>query len=191
MGRNFKYRNEPESVKNELIVQFTPLCHKFARKYYSSYPTLYEYEDWFQIAQMGLLKAINEYIEEKGVKFITFATVVIKSYMLQEINIKSNREYVKRVTLTASLKPGQGFEKNRDVGDTQEGEDKVLSHVAYKKKSDNKYAGPLDAEEDEMLNNILIGDIIGYIGRSKIFTEMERTVFNLRIKPNLVGEPIL
>ena len=191
MGRNFLYRNEDDRVKSELIVQYTPLCHKLAKKYHAYYPTLYEYDDWFQIAQIGLLKAINTYQGEKGAKFITYATIVIKRHLLQEINTKTNQEYIKKVTVSADIKPGQKFlNKNRNMSEAPPGEDVVLSAVAYKQKTAENHTQDAGEEEDEMLNNILIDDIIDYVALSKLFSEMERTIFRLRIEPTLKGEPI-
>lgn len=188
--RKFVYRNEPDSVKNELVLQFAPMCHKLAKRYYGYYPTLYDYDDWYQIAQMGLFKAINTYEEGKKAKFITYATIVVTRYILYEINKVGNQEYIKRETVSADIKPGMGYlDKNRNMSDAPPGEDVVLSAVAYKQKSnDNPY---IAEEEEERVNQILINDIIVYVEeKSKLFSGIEKTIFRLRIKPVLMGEPI-
>lgn len=58
------------STRNEIVERYAPLAAKAASRYIR--PGL-EYEDLYQVAMMSLLRAIERFDADKGVKFAAFA----------------------------------------------------------------------------------------------------------------------
>lgn len=75
-------RTRDTALRNELAERFVPLAAKTARKFIKRGA---EYDDLFQVAMVALLKALDRYDGERGVKFTTFAvpTMVgeVKNYL--------------------------------------------------------------------------------------------------------------
>ena len=70
--------------KEELIIKNIPLVKYMASKYYTSKLGL-EYEDLVSYGTMGLIDAANKFDCGKGAKFSTFASLKIKSFIIDEI----------------------------------------------------------------------------------------------------------
>lgn len=172
MGQNFTCRNLPMYEKEKIIKQYEKLCHALAHKHQAMRPGLYDHEDWFQIAQEALFKAINTYKEEKGVKFITYATKVISRRLMEEVKSTKNKQYLASTTLGADMY----FMENT--------EDNQLSGMAF-----NMDEGRFAYIEEEKLNEFLIQDAIRYVKNSRLFDDREKYVFCCRIQPDLLGEP--
>jgi RNA polymerase sigma-B factor len=62
--------NRDDATRNEIVERYSPLAAKAASRYLR--PGL-EYDDLFQVAMMSLLRAIERFDTEKGVKFAAFA----------------------------------------------------------------------------------------------------------------------
>ena len=60
------------------LTEFEPLVQKIARKYYKTSQQKHELDDILQAGRMGLVQARNKYDEERGVKFITYATSYVE-----------------------------------------------------------------------------------------------------------------
>jgi len=69
------------------IEQYIPLVKSLASKLYQKYKHRYEheYEDLVQVGYIGLIKAVREFDENKGTKFITFAWDCIRYEILQYV----------------------------------------------------------------------------------------------------------
>src|SRR5205807_3588809 len=65
-----RYRAGDEGVREEVIQRFLPLARQLARRYARGSEPL---DDLFQVASVGLLKAIDRYDPERGYAFSTFA----------------------------------------------------------------------------------------------------------------------
>ena len=74
--------------KEELINQNMPIVQSIASKYYTNKIGM-EYEDLVSYGVMGLLDASDKFDEEKGVKFSTYASIRITSYIIDEISKQS------------------------------------------------------------------------------------------------------
>ncbi|MFR4765529.1 MAG: sigma-70 family RNA polymerase sigma factor [Paraclostridium sordellii] len=74
--------------KEELINQNMPIVKSIASKYYTNNIVM-EYEDLVSYGVMGLLDASDKFDEEKGVKFSTYASIRITSYIIDEIRKQS------------------------------------------------------------------------------------------------------
>jgi len=62
--------NDDPAAKEKLFERYQDLLHRFAHKYHSD---RLPYEDAFQLAALGLTKALKRYDATRGVSFITFA----------------------------------------------------------------------------------------------------------------------
>lgn len=60
-------------LKDQIMVQYTPLVERTARKYKGIEPM----EDLVQVGYMGLLNALGKYDPEAGVRFNTYATYLV------------------------------------------------------------------------------------------------------------------
>lgn len=186
----FTYRGLSDAEKIDILNQYEKLCYKLANYYYRKNPKLYEVDDYFQIARIGLLRAINLYQGDKGSKFITYATASIKRVIVREMNVAANKKYVDHVVLSSDLKVNTGeYVKNQSAASVV-GEDTILSTVSNRQKQKNEYSDN-NAQEQELVDNVFINGIIDYVMTSKLFGEPERTVFRNRIMPILIGEPIV
>lgn len=172
MGQNFTYRSLSMDEKEKIIRQYENLCHKLAHRHQAMRPGLYDHADWFQLAQEALFKAINTYKEEKGVKFITYATKVISRRLMEEVKSAKNKQYLAFTTLSADMY----FMDNT--------EDSQLSGMAF-----NVDGGKFVCIEEEKINEFLIQDAIRYVNTSRLFDDRERYIFHCRIEPELLGEP--
>ena len=62
--------------------QYTPLVHKITWEIYRKFYFKYDYEELFQEGYVGLMKAVKDFDESKGYKFITYAHFRIKANIL-------------------------------------------------------------------------------------------------------------
>ncbi|WP_373600045.1 sigma-70 family RNA polymerase sigma factor [Paraclostridium bifermentans] len=74
--------------KEELINENMPIVKSIASKYYTNKIGM-EYEDLVSYGVMGLLDASDKFDEGKGVKFSTYASIRITSYIIDEIRKQS------------------------------------------------------------------------------------------------------
>ena len=83
------------AAKEKLLSENTNLIKSIVKRYLNKGV---EYDDLFQLASMGLLKAINGFDESYGVRFSTYAVPMIsgeiKRFMRDEIGRASCRERV-------------------------------------------------------------------------------------------------
>jgi RNA polymerase sigma-B factor len=69
-----RYRHGDEAVREEVVARFLPLARQLARRYARGSEPL---DDLFQVASVGLLKAIERYDPARGYAFSTFAVPTI------------------------------------------------------------------------------------------------------------------
>jgi RNA polymerase sigma-B factor len=69
-----RYRAGDESVREDVVARFLPLARQLARRYARGNEPL---DDLFQVASVGLLKAIERYDPGRGYAFSTFAVPTI------------------------------------------------------------------------------------------------------------------
>jgi RNA polymerase sigma-B factor len=69
-----RYREGDEAARSDVVERFLPLARQLARRYARANEPL---DDLFQVASVGLLKAIDRYDPERGYAFSTFAVPTI------------------------------------------------------------------------------------------------------------------
>ncbi|MCR8746734.1 sigma-70 family RNA polymerase sigma factor [Romboutsia lituseburensis] len=84
--------------QEELIMSNMPLVKHIASKYHTNKIGM-EYEDLVSYGVMGLIDASNKFDEGRGVKFSTYASIRISSYIIDEIRKHSpvSRTYISRI----------------------------------------------------------------------------------------------
>ena len=64
------YKHDDAEAKEHFFDRYQDLLHRFAHKYHSD---RLPYEDAYQLAALGLMKALKRFDPARGVSFITFA----------------------------------------------------------------------------------------------------------------------
>lgn len=84
--------------QEDLIMSNMPLVKHIASKYYTKKIGM-EYEDLVSYGVMGLLDAMNKFDPNRGVKFSTYASIRISSYIIDEIRRHSpiSRSYTSKI----------------------------------------------------------------------------------------------
>lgn len=84
--------------QEELVTSNMCLVKHIASKYHTNKIGM-EYEDLVSCGLMGLIDASNKFDENRGVKFSTFASIKISSYIIDEIRRHSpiSRAYVSKI----------------------------------------------------------------------------------------------
>ena len=67
-------QDNDHAARDELVERFTPLARKLARRYSGAYEP---FDDLFQVASYGLLKALNGFDPDRGAAFSSFAVPTI------------------------------------------------------------------------------------------------------------------
>lgn len=183
--RHLAYRGLPDNEKLQIMEQYTNMCHELAHLGFNIAPGLYDYEDWFQICNEYLWNAINTYEDNKGAKFITFAYNVIRRRVIYEANRTRNKEYYTS-TITMGNYNNKGDSLSTGSSPVKESTvDEVISSFAFKRDR-NKHI----REEEDTDIEMLIEKILVFMKKTEVFSEREKTIFELRIKPTLVGEAV-
>lgn len=84
--------------QEEIIINNMPLVRHIASKYHTNKIGI-EYEDLVSYGVMGLIDAFNKFDENRGVKFSTYASIRISSYIIDEIRKYSpiSRSYMSKI----------------------------------------------------------------------------------------------
>ena len=84
--------------QDELIINNMNIVKNIASKYYTDKIGL-EYEDLVSYGVMGLIDATKKFDDKRGVKFSTYASIRISSYIIDEIRKYSpiSRTYVSKI----------------------------------------------------------------------------------------------
>lgn len=152
--------SENETAKDMFFEKYRPFIVSIANKFY---PLIknggYELNDLIQEGMIGLSQAINDFKEQKNVKFSTFANVCIERQMISFVR-DANRK--KHRILNSSLSIDSATDK-RGI---------PLMELIF----DEKNVNPEDSfinieEEDELLNKV-----------KEILTDKEYEVFELKLE---------
>lgn len=84
--------------QEEFIINNMPLVKHIASKYYTNKIGI-EYEDLISLGVMGLIDASSKFDDNRGVKFSTYASIRISSFIIDEIRKQSpiSRLYIKKI----------------------------------------------------------------------------------------------
>lgn len=98
-----EYKEEGNLVARDyIIVSYTPLVDRIAKKVYRKKPWIFEIEDLRQIGFIGLMDAVRKFDPERNILFSTFAPMRILGSIYDEINAmdwtpRSVREKIRAV----------------------------------------------------------------------------------------------
>ncbi len=88
--------DDDPAAKEEFFARYSDLLHRFAHKYHSE---KLPYEDAFQLAALGLWKALHRFDPSRGVSFITFAYPTVEGELK-----KHYRDHLELVRLPRPLR---------------------------------------------------------------------------------------
>lgn len=88
--------DDDPAAKEEFFAKYSDLLHRFAHKYHSE---KLPYEDAFQLAALGLWKALHRFDPSRGVSFITFAYPTVEGELK-----KHYRDHLELVRLPRPLR---------------------------------------------------------------------------------------
>ena len=147
-----KFKNGDEEAKNTLIERNLRLVAYVSKKYYQSGK---EYEDLISIGTIGLIKAINNFNTDKGIRLATYAVRCIHNEIL--MCLRSEKKLVNEVSL------------NEPVGFDYEGNEINLMDI-------------LCDEDESVFNevNLKLNSKKLYEGIKKVLDEREREIIILR-----------
>ncbi len=77
-----------ESARDELLLEYGKLVRTIARSIEIVNAEM-DYDDLFQVGNIGLLRAISSYTEEQGASFKTYASHCIRNAIIDELRKKS------------------------------------------------------------------------------------------------------
>lgn len=87
---------DDQKAKERIFAKYQDLLHRFAHRYHSD---RLPYEDAFQLAALGLMKALRRYDPGRGVSFITFAYPTIEGELK-----KHYRDHLELIRLPRPLR---------------------------------------------------------------------------------------
>lgn len=110
----FAQRKEDPRVRDELVEMYRPLGEYLARRFQGRGEPL---DDLSQVAMMGLLKAVDRFDEERGVKFSTYATATVVGELKRHFRDKGWAVRVPRRLQEAGLKVSKALtELSQELG---------------------------------------------------------------------------
>lgn len=144
-----KFKNGDEEAKNVLIERNLRLVAYVAKKYYQCQK---EYEDLISIGTIGLIKAINNFDYDKGIRLATYAVRCIQNEIL--MCLRSEKKLVNEVSINEPI--GFDYEGNEiNLMDILSDEDEsVFNEVSLKINIKKLYEGVeevLDVREKEII----------------------------------------
>ncbi len=99
------FRSLPDdSARDDLVEMYKPLAEYLARRFYGRGEPL---DDLIQVASIGLIKAIDRFDVERGVKFSTYATATIVGELKRHFRDKGWALRVPRRLQESGLKVGR------------------------------------------------------------------------------------
>ncbi|MBE7020750.1 MAG: RNA polymerase sporulation sigma factor SigK [Ruminococcaceae bacterium] len=145
-----KYNQGDEEARNTLIERNLRLVAFVAKKYYQSGK---DYEDLISIGTIGLIKAINKFDENKGIRFATYAVRCIHNEIL--MCLRSEKKLVNEVSMNEPI--GFDYEGNEiNLMDILcDEEESIFNEVNLKLDTNRLYKG-IESVLDEREREIII-----------------------------------
>ena len=162
--RQIREGNDPQA-KEELVRKYIPMVKHIVKNHNCYY---IEYEDLIQEGLIGLLKAINEFNAEFGIKFSTFAYICIlrKIYnVLKRFSGKSRKLYRESASLFAYV----NSEESRTLLDTLDDDSCNPEELVAEKLTVNRLQKVLKAHLTEVEYSVTLLYLKGHS-----FTEIQK-----------------
>lgn len=103
-----------EGARDQLVEMYRPLAEYLARRFYGRGEPL---DDLIQVASIGLIKAVDRFDLERGVKFSTYATATIVGELKRHFRDKGWALRVPRRLQESGLKVGRAVtDLSQDLG---------------------------------------------------------------------------
>ncbi|RDY28938.1 FliA/WhiG family RNA polymerase sigma factor [Romboutsia weinsteinii] len=125
--------------KEELILQNIPLVKHIASKYYTGKIGM-DYEDLVSYGVMGLIDASNKFDANRGAKFSTYASLRIKSYIIDEIRRASP---ISRGDIAKMNEYNRAVEKLQNILFREPSEEEVAKELNLSLKEVNHIEGKI------------------------------------------------
>jgi RNA polymerase sigma-B factor len=206
-----RFRDQADSVDRELLVErFLPLARSLAARYKGHSEA---FDDIFQVACLGLVKAIDRYDPSQGTAFSSFAVPTIageikRYYRDRTWSVRVPRDLQERALLVAraraELEGGLARSPTiREIGERLALEDEEVLDALQAHQA--QYAVSLDAppgddEDAEASTGATLGDWDGGFARAEsradldallhVLPPRERIILRLRFEQDLTQEQI-
>ena len=181
--------------QEEFIVNNMNIVKNIASKYYTDKIGL-DYEDLVSYGVMGLIDARKKFDESRGVKFSTYASIRVSSFIIDEIRKYSpvSRTYMSKMKTSSNISIDHTVsegEKEFSIIDTIEDEDILCPEEAFEQKElQDVLAKAIDMlkEKDRLVLSLYyyeeltlkeIAEILG-VSESRVSQLNNRAISNLR-----------
>ena len=131
--------------REEIIIKNMPLVPFIVNKYFKN-NTLMAYEDKIGYGNIGLIKAVDRYNEDKG-KFSTYAFFVIGGEILKAIRDKTGRI-------------GSRYDRNNGTAEIPTPFSFYENIINKETDKDVVYEIPVESFEDDKINKIIINSVL-------------------------------
>jgi RNA polymerase sigma-B factor len=121
-------RQEDRAARDELVERFMPLAHSLARRYMGAREPL---EDLQQVADLGLLKAIDRFEPEQGNAFSSFAVPTILGELKRYFRDHGWSVHVPRGAQEAALAVERAQQQLSGVGGSSPSISELAEHLGW------------------------------------------------------------
>lgn len=140
--------------QEKLIVNNMPLVKHIASKYHTEKIGI-EYEDLVSFGVMGLIDAYNKFDVNRGVKFSTYASIRIASFIIDEIRKQSP---VSRSYITKIKEYNNAVNTLQNKNYRQPSIDEISNHMNISKNEINDIKVKLSSLNTSSLDNVMYED---------------------------------
>ena len=131
--------------REEFIIENMPLVPFIVNKYFKN-NTLMAYEDKIGYGNIGLIKAVDRYNEDKG-KFSTYAFFIIRAEIIKAIRDKTGRI-------------GSRYDRNNGTAEIPTPFSFYENIINKETDKDVVYEIPVESFEDDKINKIIINSVL-------------------------------
>lgn len=179
------YKSKDIELRNEIVAQYIGLAEFLARKFSNRGV---DFEDIYQVACVALIKSVERFIPEKGIKFVSFASPTILGEIKRYFRDKSSAIKI----------PRRLYESRQAINNARD----ILTQQLNRIPKAKEIADYMGITEDTVLeiieagsNNIIksldqnvsqdneseLGDTLGY--EEKVYEKIENRDFLMKTLP--------
>lgn len=138
-----RFRRTGEShIRDELVARFLPLARKLAHRYYGAGEPI---DDLVQVANLGLLKAVDRFDERRGVAFTTYAVPTITGELKRYFRDNSWAVHVPRGTRDRALRIHGAIKEMSEQTGQRPATDELADRLSLSKREVDDALGALTA----------------------------------------------